>query len=807
MPSAVTQAPRFTSDQAACLARELFGLDGALSPLPSERDQNFLISGLDGPSAVLKIANAGEERRVLELQHQALDHVRVYAPDLAVPQVLAARNGATLVPAAGPDGRMYFIRALTYVPGTPLASARPHGPELLFSLGERLAAMDKALATFRHPAMRRDLPWDLRRTGDLAGHLARIADHDRRMLVARIVQRFDTEVGPRLAGLRASVIHNDWNDHNVLVRRRSDAEFPEVAGVVDFGDLLYSHAVCDLAIAAAYAMLGKPDPLAAAADVLSGFVKRFPLEEAEIDVLFDLIRCRLAISVTLAAVQKAEAPSNDYLTVSETEAWALLEELAAVPAGQATAELRLAAGWGTGAAAVMPQRMPAGIAQPGRPARDSLAAGTLLARRRALIGPSLRLAYRAPLVIARGRRQFLFDHEGRPYLDAVNNVAHVGHCHPRVVRAGQAQMAVLNTNTRYLHPYLVDFAERLIGTLPAPLTVCYVVNSGSEANELALRLARTHTRHRDIVVLEGGYHGNTSSLVDISPYKFDGPGGQGCPPHVVKVPVPDPYRGRYRGSDASVGACYAREIAAAVAARRAQGRSIAAFIAESLPSCAGQIVPPQGFLAEAYASVRAAGGVCIADEVQVGLGRVGSHFWGFETQDVVPDIVTIGKPIGNGHPLGAVVTTPEIAASFDNGMEYFNTFGGNPVSCTIGLAVLDVIRDEGLQDHARLVGARLLAGLRDLQRAHPIVGDVRGRGLFLGIELVEDRDSLAPATRQATHIVNRLRELGVLVSSDGPFDNVIKIKPPLVFTAADADRLVEVLDRVLREEGARSPGP
>jgi 4-aminobutyrate aminotransferase-like enzyme len=416
------------------------------------------------------------------------------------------------------------------------------------------------------------------------------------------------------------------------------------------------------------------------------------------------------------------------------------------------------------------------------------------------VGPSLSVSYRRPLTIVRGWMQHLYDADGRPYLDAVNNVPHVGHCHPRVVEAGRRQMAVLNTNTRYLHERLVEYGERLSATLPDPLRVCYFVNSGSEANELALRLARCVTGSRDTIVVDAGYHGNTNAAVEVSPYKFDGPGGAGAPPHVHVVPTPDVYRGVYRGDSEDAGARYAAHVATTVDRLESGGRRTGAFIAESVLSCAGQIVLPDGYLHRAYEAVRASGGLCIADEVQVGFGRAGSHFWAFETQGVVPDIVTMGKPIGNGHPLGAVVTTPEIARAFANGMEYFNTYGGNPVSCAIGLAVLDVIRDEGLQARALEVGQVLVNGLRALMSRRRLIGDVRGLGLFVGIELVRDRDTREPAGTEAGLVANRMRDRGVLVSTDGPFHSVLKIKPPLCFTARDADRLVSTLDGILGED-------
>ena len=430
----------------------------------------------------------------------------------------------------------------------------------------------------------------------------------------------------------------------------------------------------------------------------------------------------------------------------------------------------------------------------------TLSSDHILELRREHIGPSLSLAYKKPLHIVKGYRQYLYDDEGRAYLDAVNNVAHVGHCHPRVVKAAERQMRVLNTNTRYLHENIARFAERLSATMPDPLNVCFFVCSGSEANELALRLARAHTQRTEIICVDGAYHGNTASLIDISPYKFDGPGGTGAPSHVHKVIMPDVYRGPYRAGDERAGEKYSAHVRKTIEQIQRDGKRLSAFICESALGCGGQIILPEGYLKEAHGHVREAGGVCIADEVQTGLGRVGSHFWAFETQGVVPDIVTIGKPLGNGHPMAAVVTTAEIAASFDNGMEYFNTFGGNPVSCAVGLAVLDVIEEESLQENALKVGAYLRAKLEALKSKHPLIGDVRGMGLFIGVELVLDRNTLAPAPKQAAHVVERTKDLGILISTDGPLHNVLKIKPPIVFSIANAAELVCKLDQILAED-------
>ena len=395
---------------------------------------------------------------------------------------------------------------------------------------------------------------------------------------------------------------------------------------------------------------------------------------------------------------------------------------------------------------------------------------SLLEARRRLLGGNLSIAYEKPLHIVRGEMQYLYDDEGRRYLDAYNNVAHVGHCHPKVVAAGQRQMEVLNTNTRYLSDLILEYAEKLTATLPESLSVCFFVNSGSEANELAVRLAGAHTKAREMIVLDHAYHGNTTTLIDISPYKHDGRGGEGAPAWVHKAPLPK------SAADAEHVIDIVKELEA----------PLCGFIAESMPSVAGQIVLPDGYLNKVYEVVRAARGVCIADEVQTGFGRIGTHFYAFEKYGVVPDIVVLGKPIGNGHPLGAVITTRAIADSFDNGMEFFSTFGGNNVSCAIGLKVLEVVQEENLQAHAKKVGERLLAGLYELHQRHEVIREIRGSGLFLGVELVEE----------AGAVVNEMREHGILLGTEGPLNNVIKIRPPMPFGVEDADRLIEMLEKI-----------
>ena len=410
----------------------------------------------------------------------------------------------------------------------------------------------------------------------------------------------------------------------------------------------------------------------------------------------------------------------------------------------------------------------------------------LLEARNRHISKSLSIGHGKPLHIVKGELQYLYADDGTRYLDLVNNVCHVGHCHPKVVAAGQQQMSVLSTNTRYVYDGLTEYISRLAATLPDGLDVGFMVNSGSEANKLAVRLARAHTGVNDMLVVDGGYHGNTSMLVQLSPYKFLGPGGEGVAEDWVHVvPVPDEYR--RKGID------YNQEIRDVIS----NAGNVAGFLIEPMLSCAGQIPLPDGFLKTAQKYTNEAGGLLIVDEVQVGFGRVGTHMWAFENQDVVPDIVVLGKSIGNGHPMAAVFTTEKIASSLGE-MEWFSSTGGNPVSCAIGNAVLDVIEEEELLEKAEKLGRYFMAGLEKLQQKYPVIGDVRGRGLFIGIDFVSDSETLQPNAEEASRVVIEMRDRGVLLSIDGPLHNVIKIKPPMVLTKQDIDMTLDLLNDVLR---------
>ena len=418
----------------------------------------------------------------------------------------------------------------------------------------------------------------------------------------------------------------------------------------------------------------------------------------------------------------------------------------------------------------------------------------LIERRRRAMGPSYRLFYQQPVHLVRGEGVWLYDSDGRKYLDCYNNVASVGHCHPHVLKALATQASMLNTHTRYLHENVVRYAERLGDTLPGNLNVCMFVCTGTEANDLAFRIARTVTGNEGAIVTEEAYHGNSIVVTELSTEEYP---ATERPDYLEAVEAPNPYRGSYRYDELELGEKYAGFADQAIEKLAERGKRPAMFICDNIFSSNGILTPPPAYLQGIYRKVRAADGLIVADEVQSGLCRLGDHMWGFEDSEVIPDIVTMGKPIGDGHPLAAVVTTPEIAEEFARKFHYFNTFGGNPVSAAVGLAVLDVIEDENILQNVNCVGEYLGESLRALARQHDLIGDIRGKGLFYGLELVRDRVSRKPATEEALRLIELLRENGVLISVTSELNNVLKIRPPMVFSQENADLLLDQLSQAL----------
>jgi len=732
------------------LVADVFGIRGDYTPLPGEIDENARVTGSDGRDYLLRISPPDTDVSALRFRQSVLEAVADI--DVATPTVIPAVDESTW--AILDDGRTAHL--YSWVDGMAYSEAgRP--PELAHQIGVVAGRIVNALADLPPGSAATGFLWDLSDAGRIIRErLGNINDPRRQRLIDIAVDRYDTI---DLGTLPRQVVHNDLNDENILVHDGA------IYGVIDFGDATETIRVAELAIACTYAMFDQDDPVGVATEVIAGYRSVAPLTNAEAGALLGLILARLATSVTVSASRGGENPHH---TISEDLAWDLLARLVAGDLDAIAEE----------------------IADAGGKVRPSGSRRADLLDQRSTLGPSLSLSYQEPLTIVRGSGQYLFDDRGRRYLDCVNNVCHVGHANPVVAAAGADQSFVLNTNTRYLHPEVLRYAERILATLPDHLDRVFLVNSGSEANELAIRLVRTATGRTDIACLDHGYHGNTSTLIDVSPYKFNAPGGAGRRDWVHVLPSPDPYR--VPEFDGPGGAAKYREVADDVLVDAAP----AGLIIEALPGCGGQIVPPQGVPNAAYDAVRARGGLVIADEVQTGFGRTGA-FWAFQRYNLEPEVVTMGKPAGNGHPLAVVATTRAIAEAFDNGMEYFNTFGGNPVSAAIGNAVLDEIERLDVVNHGTIVGGRLLQSLTRLADRHRMVGDVRGAGLYLGVELVEDRVSKHPAAALAGAVVEYAKARGVLLSIDGPFSNVIKIKPPMVFNSTDADRLVAVIEGAL----------
>ncbi|WP_405232463.1 aminotransferase class III-fold pyridoxal phosphate-dependent enzyme [Lentisalinibacter salinarum] len=772
-----TPAPDLTPEQAADLVREHYALPGSATPLDSERDRNFRYTADDGREFVLKVSNAAESPAVLDFQARALDHIARTAPDLPVPRIEPGPDGELLQSVDLPGGRS-LVRLVSYLPGVPVGDVSST-PGLRRHLGATLAALGRALQGFFHAAARHPLLWDVNQTAAVRELAVHIEERRGRELAERVFDRYASRGEAALAALRAQVIHNDFNPDNVLV----SAEDPErVSGIIDFGDMVHAPLVNDLAVLAAYQVIGHDDELAVLAEIAAAFHTVRPLEPAEVDILFHLVQLRLATSVAICAWRAREHPENvDYILGGHEASLRTMERLEAIDEREATRVLRHELG------------LPAATERRGG---NGYGDASLRERRRALLGPGLSLTYDEPLHIVRGEGVWLYDASGRAYLDAYNNVACVGHCHPAVTEAIARQSRTLNTNTRYLHEHILDYAERLGARLPGELSVCFFVCTGSEANDLAWQMAQAVTGGDGAIVSRNAYHGNTMAVAAFSPEELP---ERRTPDRVATVPAPDVYNGPFRGEDAS--ARYGATLDEAIAGLADRGHRPAAFFVDTIWSSDGIFTAPAGYLADAWQRVRAAGGICVADEVQAGFARTGDHFWGFELQGVVPDIVTLGKPMGNGHPLAAVITTPEIAGRFARDFEYFNTFGGNPVSCAAGLAVLDVIEHEALQENARVTGGYLREALVGLQSRHEAIGDVRGAGLFAGVELVRDRETREPAPAIARAVMNGMRREGVLVGRTGIADNVLKIRPPLVFSRPHADRLVEVMDRVLAGVG------
>jgi 4-aminobutyrate aminotransferase-like enzyme/Ser/Thr protein kinase RdoA (MazF antagonist) len=771
-----TPPPNFAPDVCEAVLERVFGLNGSIAPLDSERDQNFRVVTDDDRSFVLKISNRADDPLALDMQTEAMLHIARHDPDLPVMEPLRTTEGGYFGKVEGADGQSHLVRLFTFLTGRTVASSELRHRSL-YSYGSMLARMGKALRGFFHPAGGYRILWDLKHTPDLRPLLEETSDATQRAILQQVLDRFDERARVSLPGLRAQLIHNDLTLDNVLL----DEEH-RVSGIVDFGDLTHTALICDLAIALVSLMWERSDPLDAARATIDGYTSVTPIEDVEAEILGDLVTARLAALIIIANWRVQRYPENTaYIMGSVEPAWRLLKHLSELTWSEVEKQMS-AASAGAGSALSKPRL---------RPSTEEL-----LRRRKQVLGPALSpLTYDRPLYLVRGRGSYMFDHQDRAYLDAYNNVPVVGHCHPRVSAAIADQSMTLNTNTRYLHESVVELAERLVSTMPQGLDTVMFFNSGSEANDIAWRLATAYTGGTGAIVTSYAYHGVTTATIALSPEGW--PEGE-RPPQVETVPPPDDYRGAYDRGDPGWAERYSSHVDEALSALENRGMRPAAFFSDALFTSDGIFTPPPAYFERVALRLKEAGCLFIADEVQCGYGRTGAHMWSFQSSGVVPDFVTLGKPMGNGHPVAAVVTRSEVAERFAASTDMFSTFGGNPVASRAALAVLDVIEEERLMEHAHDVGRHLRAGLETLLDRHDSIGDIRGSGLLIGIDLVRDRETKEAAPNLAHAVLSEMRERGVLIGATGALGNVLKIRPPLVLSTSDADVITETLDSCLR---------
>ena len=660
-----------------------------------------------------------------------------------------------------------IIRCLTFLEGTFLVDCK-HTENLISHFGHTIATLNLSAKDLFIPSLQgKNISWDLSNAHWSRDDLEYINNTHDRSIIDYFLLQFNIHAKSIEHTLPKQIIHNDANDWNVL------CEGEKICGIIDFGDATYSTRISEIAVALSYVMVDKDDPIHIGQTFLRSYHEIYKLTTEELDVLYYFIASRICISLISSAKSHQENPDNEYISVSEKGYWSLIHKWLTINPIFAKNKFRTACGF---------------------PEIKSPRINEILSKRNLHTPAALSVSYQLPIHMTSAAFQYMYGADGSCYLDAYNNIPHVGHEHPKVVAAAQKQIATLNTNTRYLYDPLQEYSEKLLAKFPDHLDQVFFVNSGSAASDLAVRLARNYTQREQLIVMEHGYHGNTQQGIAISHYKYNSKGGAGKINDILEAPLPNTYVDGFNNDSNSTGERYAANLIQSIS----KNNSIAAFIAEPISGCGGQIPLADNYLKTLYPFFRQKGILTISYEVQTGFGRLGNHFWGYEMHGIVPDIIILGKPMGNGHPMGAVVTTKAIADAFNNGMEFFSSFGGNPVSCVIGSAVLDVIENEKLQDQANISGQHFFKRMKAIQSKYNVIGDVRGSGLFLGIEIIyPDSKSYQPYTDLAKHIKNEMRNKNTLVSTDGPYDNVIKMKPPLCFSPLDIDTLLDALESIL----------
>ncbi|WP_421695583.1 aminotransferase class III-fold pyridoxal phosphate-dependent enzyme [Aestuariivirga sp.] len=751
-------------------AASTYGLAGVWTKLEGERDQNYKVTAADGSGAVFKLCQPVEGEAILVCQAEALEHIAAVDPSFPVPRLVRTRDG-DLLGWLFHGGVSYPVTVLSWLDGAVLGDGRL-SPQRLYELGRALARLGRALRGLINGApAARDLVWDTRHVLRLAPQVSNLAENDRG-IAADILARHARVTEPALRAMRSQIIHGDVHPYNVLV---NDAGV--LSGVIDFGDIVHGPLVLDLANAAGDFLSPAGDAADTIFQLTRGYASLTPLEETEADILVDLIEVRLLLTPLIDAlkVENGIEPQG-YFEAFNSRSMPMIRELRRIGHDRLKGLVRRAAAF--------PAAAPVHAA-------DSQEA---IGRRRKVMGEKLYVFYEKPLHIVKGEGLWLTASDGRRYLDCYNNVPHVGHCHPYVTEAITRQARTLNTNTRYITDQPIEYAERLVALASEGLSSVVFVNSGSEANDLAWRMAKAFTGHTGGLAMEFAYHGVSEAIDAFSPSNAP---DHWQAPHIRLLTPPDVYRGPYGAAEENLGERYAALAELPISELQAAGFGVAALMVDSAFMSNGILDAPQSYLQGVVNRVHAAGGLFIADEVQSGFGRMGPAFWGHNHHGVRPDFITIGKPAGNGHPLGAVITRPEILSHFLEFGPFFSTFGGNNVACAAGIAVLDVIRDEDLAVKAGSTGAWFRQGLVRLMARHQIIGDVRGVGLATGVELVRDRATKEPATAETSRLLGLLREEGVLIGSEGKLGNVLKIRPPLAFTREHADIALSAMDRAL----------
>ncbi|MFC8511787.1 aminotransferase class III-fold pyridoxal phosphate-dependent enzyme [Streptomyces sp. NPDC057257] len=732
-----------------------FGLqDSTVRALPGERDLNLLVAD----RYVLKVSNPAEDSGVVDMEVAALAHARQADPGLPLPQTVPGTSGRSVEEVNDASGRRCLVRLVTLLPGEALEGAAL-SVELAEQVGEAAGRTSAALQGFFHPAGGRVLDWDVRRLPEVLEAAGPAADQWLRDLAARV------EPALREArSLPGGLQHADVTLTNVL------AFEGQVSGVIDFGDMHHTAVVCDLAVTLASVLRtmaeAEDEELWERADaVLRGYQRHRTLSGAEAAVLGELVIARLVLTLLISACRVGDHPGNHaYITQYDRSSRALLDRLAAWDPD--TLADRIATLTGTAHTGAW---------------REGAATELLQRRTRSMGGRLSPLFYRQPLHMVRGQGPWLFTADGTRYLDAYNNVAVVGHAHPAVTTAVTGQMAALNTHSRYLHPGVVDLAERLLATMPEHLDTCLFTTSGTEANELAWRLAAHYTGGQSAVIAEHAYHGSSAWMAQWSSNEWPA----GYRPEAVAT-----FRAPHHDG-APLTAALARErVEAAAATLTARGLRPAVVAADTLFTSEGILEPTQEFMQGLVEGAHAAGALYLADEVQAGYGRSG-QMWAFTRHGMAPDLVTLGKPMGAGYPIGALITRREIADRLAEDYEYFSTFAATPVAAAAGLAVLDLLEHTGMPQRAALVGEYLRGRVAALQAAHPALAAVRGHGLIAGIELspTTGRDGRA----FAEEVLAGLTERRVLAGLTGPHGTVLKVRPPLAWRTEHADLFVDAL--------------